>query len=416
MNRRRFIRTASLLPAALALRGSFSSFAQSRISASMWIYLWDFADEGYENVFRRLRENGLTAVSLASAYHAGKFLLPHNPKRKVLFLEDGTVYFQPTSTLYGRIKPKVNSLVAQGDSLATVRKHADRAGMQTNTWVVCCHNTPLGTEYPDIACVNAFGDSIPQNLCPVNSDVRSYLRAIVRDIAGHGVGRIELEAMQFQGYAHGFHHEREGIPLSAAMRFLLGLCFCPSCIKRAKAESVDISGVRTFTRETLEALFLQPSKVNEQYATLTDLPEDRFKPFLEWRMRVVSSLAGELMESVKGTNVQLRPLVSIDPIGRTMVGIDPERIVKTTGGILVPGYVKDGTALRNPLKNIQAAIGKAELILGFQVGLPESGGRPEFLDRLTTARELGVTSFNFYNYGFVPYEHLGWIKEGLGEG
>lgn len=414
MNRRRFLYTASLLPLAATVRGMVPAFEPIRLSASMWIYLWDFVDEGYEDVFRRLRENGLTSVSLASTYHAGKFLTPHNPKRKVVFLEDGTVYFQPTPSLYGRVKPKINSLVAQGDSLAVVKKHADRAGMQTNAWVVCCHNTPLGTAYSDIACVNAFGDLIPQNLCPGNDDVRAYLRAVVADIARHGVGRIELEAMQFQGYAHGFHHEREGIPLSAATRFLLGLCFCPSCIKRATAESIDIKGVQTFTHATLEALFLQPSKVNEQYAALADLPEDRFRPFLEWRTRVVASLAEELMESVKGTNVQLRPLVSIDPIARTMVGIDPQQIATITGGILVPGYVKDGAALREPVKKIQAAIGKGELILGFQVGLPESGGRQEFLDRVKTARELGVTSFNFYNYGFVPYDHFGWIKEGLG--
>jgi len=37
----------------------------------------------------------------------------------------------------------------------------------------------------------------------------------------------------------------------------------------------------------------------------------------------------------------------------------------------------------------------------------------EFLDRVKTARELGVKNFNFYNYGFVPYENFGWIKEGL---
>ena len=414
MNRRRFIITSSLLPLYAALPGPLRSPQAKQLSASMWIYLWDFVDEGYENVIRRLQENGLTSISLASAYHAGKFLAPHNPKRKVVFLEDGTVYFRPTLSLYGRIKPKVNSLVAQGDSLATVRIHADKEGMQTNAWVVCCHNTPLGTHYSDVACVNAFGDSIPQNLCPSNNDVRSYLRAVVKDIAGHGVGRIELEAMQFQGYTHGSHHEREGIPLSSATRFLLGLCFCPSCMRRATAERIDIEGVRTFTRETLEALFTQPASINERYTALTDLPEERFRPFLEWRKQVIASLAEELMESVKGSNVQLRPLVSIDPIARTMVGIDPERIAKIAGGMLVPGYVKDGAALREPLKKIQSAIGKAELILGFQVGLPESGGKPEFLDRVKTACELGVTSFNFYNYGFVPYDHFGWIKEGLG--
>lgn len=398
----------------LSGRGEQFLFPINPVSASMWAYLWDFSDEGYETVFGHLRENGLTSVSLASAYHAGKFLLPHNPKRKVLFLEDGTVTFQPTPSFYGHIQPIVHSLVAQGHSLATVKKHADRAGMQTNAWVVCCHNTPLGTRYPEIACVNAFGDTIPHNLCPSNDDLRTYLRAIVKDIAQHGVGRIELEAMQFQGYAHGFHHEREGIPLSTATRFLLGLCFCLSCTRRASAEKIDIGAVRTFTRQILEALFLNPAQVNEQFASLADLPEDRFRPFLEWRTRVVASLAEELMESVKGTTVQLRPLASIDGGARAMVGMDPMRVAGITGGLLIPGYVKDGSALREPLKTLQESVGKGELILGFQVGLPESGGKAEFLDRLQAALALGITSFNFYNYGFVPIEHLGWIKEGIG--
>jgi hypothetical protein len=52
-----------------------------------------------------------------------------------------------------------------------------------------------------------------------------------------------------------------------------------------------------------------------------------------------------------------------------------------------------------------------EITLGLQMGLPESGGRKEFLEKMSVAKENGIQSFNFYNYGFVPLENLKWIKE-----
>jgi hypothetical protein len=32
---------------------------------------------------------------------------------------------------------------------------------------------------------------------------------------------------------------------------------------------------------------------------------------------------------------------------------------------------------------------------------------------MKTAREMGITSFNFYNYGFIPLINLEWIAEAL---
>ena len=56
----------------------------------------------------------------------------------------------------------------------TVKAHADKAGMETRSWVVCCHNTPLGRAYPDTVERTAFGDPLYHNLCPSNEDVRAY--------------------------------------------------------------------------------------------------------------------------------------------------------------------------------------------------------------------------------------------------
>lgn len=381
------------------------------IQASMWIYLWDIVDEGYDTVFRRLKDHRLTSISLATAYHAGKFLAPHNPKRKVVFLEDGTVYFRPNAALYGKIKPRVNSLIGKGHDLRKAQEQAVRAGLQTRSWVVCCHNTPLGRANPAIVTRTAFGDPLYHNLCPSNPDVRHYLRALVKDIAGQGVAVIELEALQFQGYTHGEHHEREGIVLGTVPRFLMGLCFCDSCVKRAQQGGLDLKPVRTFVRTTLEEAFVAPESVADRYPTLDALPTGLFQPFMEWRTNVVASLIQEVTEAAGP--VAVRPMVSIDPVARRMVGMNPERVGAITGGILTPGYVKDGAALRPLLSQLQALLPDKEITVGFQVGMPESGGKAEFLDRMKTAREMGITSFNFYNYGFIPLKNLEWISESL---
>jgi hypothetical protein len=377
----------------------------------MWIYLWDLVDEGYEPVLRKLSEDRLTGISMATAYHAGKFLEPHNPRRKVVFLEDGTVYFKPNPKLYGRIHPRLNSLVKAGHGLETAKKFADKLGLTTRAWVVCCHNTPLGTQYPDIACEDAFGDKLYHNLCPSNDDVRRYIRSLVTDIASHGVDAIELEALQFQGYTHGYHHEREGIELNITARFLLGLCFCPSCFKRARASRLDLTPVRSFTKQTLERWFADPAGTAELYPTIEKLPPDLYEPMLEWRKSVVASFLQELKEGAGSTG--LRQLVNLDPLAQKLVSVDPVASAKITGGLLALGYVKDGAALRKPIESLQAAVGSAIITVGLQVGLPESGGRKEFLDRMSTARSLGIMSFNFYNYGFIPSQNLRWINEAL---
>ncbi len=390
-------------------------FARPALDASMWIYLWDLVDEGYDRVLGRLKEYGLTSVSLATAYHTGRFLLPHNPRRKVRFLEDGVVYFTPTPRFYGRVKPKKDSLVGEGHGLDRLRSHADRAGMETRAWVVCCHNTRLGLQYPGIACQNAFGDRLYHNLCPSNEDVRTYLRGLAQDIGGRGVTTLELEALQFQGYSHGFHHERDGIPLTNAMRFLLGLCFCDACHRRSAHGGLDLARVQEFARTALDHYCADPDPAAARFREVDDLPPETFEPFQRWRESVVVSLVEELQEATHATGVRLRPMTTLHAAARWQAAVDPARVAGAAGGLLATAYVKDGPALREALLPLQEAVGTAEIILGFQVGLPESGGREEFLDRMKTAREMGMRAFNYYNYGLIPLRNLAWIGEVLSD-
>lgn len=420
MHRRRFLSSLAALSAATVIPAKILEARESAAplphstsptAASMWIYLWDLVDEGYAEVLQRLKEHGLTHISLATAYHAGKFLAPHNPKRKVVFLRDGTIYFTPTTALYGKVKPIVNPLVKEGHHLRRVLREAERFGFPTRSWVVCCHNTPLGTRYPDIAVETAFGDRLLHNLCPSNPDVRAYLRAVVADVANHGVEAIELEALQFQGYTHGMHHEREGMNLGPATHLLLGLCFCSSCRQRAQRWGLDLETVREFTRTTLSSFFRDPDAIGDRYPTVEALPEDLFGQLFQWRTNVITGLVEELQNAVPHT--RLRPMASLDATYRRLVGSDPSAVAGITNGILALGYLRDGAALRGPLSDLQRQVGSANLTVGFQVGMPGSGGREEFLDRMNTARALGIESYNFYNYGFIPLPRFAWITEAL---
>ena len=73
------------------------------MKAGLYTYAWDLEDEGYDRALGRIAEAGFNNVNLATSYHAGKFLLPHNPRRRLYIAEDGAIFFQPDLTKYGTI-------------------------------------------------------------------------------------------------------------------------------------------------------------------------------------------------------------------------------------------------------------------------------------------------------------------------
>ena len=128
--------------------------------------------------------------------------------------------------------------------------------MSVSAWTVCLHNTRLGVLHPDAVTRNAFGDPNYFSLCPSHPDAREYVCALVEDLtANYRPDAVELETPCFMPYAHGFHHEKDGVGLTAEDDFLLSLCFCPSCLARSGKAGVDGEAARRATRRlTMEAM------------------------------------------------------------------------------------------------------------------------------------------------------------------
>ena len=196
---------------------------------------------------------GLGGVTVAAAYHEGRDVFPHNPVRRVRFLESGAVFFPPGPALRAaRLQPPVSEAA---HVLPEAVEAADRRGLAVRAWTVFLHNGALAAAHPECAPENAFGDRYVTELCPANPDARAYARALAADIAALGVAGISSEALHYLGLEHGYAHERYFVPLGARVRYLLGLCFCEHCLAAARAAGVDGEAVRRSAREAIERAF-----------------------------------------------------------------------------------------------------------------------------------------------------------------
>src|SRR5207244_3235662 len=245
---------------------------------------------------------GLHGITMAAAYHQGRDIFPHNPARKVHFLEGDSVFFQPDARLYRglALQPKVSALAQESDPLASLCPEASARSLHVRAWTVFLHNYTLGAGHPGCACRNAFGDAHLTDLCPSNPDVRAYVIALSADISGKGVAAVVAESLHFHSLEHGFHHERYFIELGLFGRFLLGLCFCDHCLEAARRRGVQAEKLRQETRRELERRFAAdpmpepPELVREMVGAFAG---GEMAGYLETRAATVVSLVAEAAEA-----------------------------------------------------------------------------------------------------------------------
>ena len=225
---------------------------------SIFAFATDFADEGLEAVLDNVTDRGrVEGVTVAAVYHDGRDLFPHNPVQKVRFLEGGAHFFRPDQDAYRdlRIQPHVSALAQERDVVAELCAAARERDLEVHAWTVFLHNDTLGVRHPECAPRNAFGDAYVTDLCPANTHVRAYVRALAGDIVSLGVTSVLTESLHYHPLEHGYAHERYFIDLGPLSRYLLGLCFCADCLKAARRHGVDGEGVCAFARAELERVF-----------------------------------------------------------------------------------------------------------------------------------------------------------------
>ena len=388
---------------------------------AMWTYPWDIQDVGMEATLADLRNRAsVNTISLATSYHAGRFLQPRSPKRKSYYPEDGTVYFEPTPERWGDapIQPRVAEVVTEGgDVLRDLIRRRDAGGLAVSCWTVCLHNTRLGLEHPDAVTRNAFGDANIFSLCPSHPEARRYVRTLVADLsATYKPDRIELETPGFMGYAHGYHHEKDGVGLTAEDDFLLSLCFCPSCLARSAAAGVDGEAARATVRrwivEACERAVPAPRWPNfpsDGLDVFAAYPE--VDAFVRWRFEPVTSLVAEIrQEADPATKVVL----IVDMKDGWLCGYDLAGCGAACDGVIQCGYDMSADEVSAAMQTARAAIGSGKYLgTAFRVFFPEMQQPSDLSDRAAAAVQAGAEGINFYNYGLIPAARLDWVGEAV---
>jgi hypothetical protein len=404
---------------------------------AIFLFATDLHDEGPEIVLDNVQGRaGLDGVTLACAYHHARDLFPHNPVRKVRFLEGGTVFFRPDPRRYAglRITPQISRLAAEVDVLGDLLTRAERRGLAVRAWTVFLHNTTLGSRHPECAPQNVFGDPYITNLCPAHPEVRAFACALAADLASRGVEAILAESLGYGGFDHGFHHERAFIPLSPVVRFLLGLCFCEHCLREIARAGVDVVRVREFVRTELgNVLAGAPTTLPDgevERDEIAALIVGELGRFLDARQGIVTSLTAEVRAAVEAAGDSRfvvmdmagaakgyatgAPTGAPAPASAWREGIDPAAVAGAGHGLATIGYAREPARLRLDLDAYRALVPPDRaLSVALRPMHPDCDGPANLRAKIDMLREGGVAWTDFYHYGFMRLDALDWINEAL---
>lgn len=381
------------------------------MASSIFCFATDLADEGIEAVLDNVEHRGgLGGLTVAAAYHEGRDLFPHNPVRRVRFLESGAVFFPPGPALRAtRLQPPVSEAA---HVLPETIAAAGRRGLAVRAWTVFLHNGALASAYPECAPENAFGDRYVTELCPANPDARAYARALAADIAALGVAGISSEALHYLGLEHGYAHERYFVPLSARVRYLLGLCFCEHCLAATRAAGVDGDAVRREAREAIEHAFAGEDPGGE--------PER--DEYAHVREQIVTSLVAEVTDAAGETPFEFielsgavkgyadgRPTGDPSPTIAWQLGVDVNAVAAVCDGLQAMGYAADPAWVARDLDTY----GETAVSVIFRPSTPDCDSAEDLRAKVELARERGLRRVDFYHYGLMRLDALDWIGEAL---
>lgn len=258
----------------------------------------------------RLRDLGFVEIALATSYHDGRWLTPWHPRRRVRFLEDGTVHFRPTGA-YGLLRPLPSSEVpTDGPSpLATLCAEAPRHGLTVRAWNVFTHNTRLGERHPDVCVENAWGDRYSYALCPAQPEVQAYELALLRDLAGHrGLGTVEFEAFGQMGHKHSSHHDKASWQPGGLLDAALSACCCAACQRVLAASGADPQAVRAALVAFGDAQLRDGDAMTPAASTSENAAAAWLPAVLEARRRTVAELASKAVATAP-----LRRAIQVHP-------------------------------------------------------------------------------------------------------
>lgn len=391
---------------------------------AIYTHIWDFLDEGVACVLERIQRAGCREVIVAMAYHAGRFLLPHNPRRIIYYPEDGVIYFNADNSRGAgrRIQPLTASIICGRENLMTeIIDRAKDMGLSVTAWFVCLHNSRLGFLHSDLVARNAFGDPYYHYLCPMNPDASGYaLNMLDGFTARYACKGIFLESLSYSGFPHGYHHEFYGVTINAELSALLGLCFCAACRRAAEQKGIDAEKLAEAVRQRINACLeysgreKRPERNDDMRGAMESIAGlCGMKDFLRMRCERVEQL---LAEAVRITRTRKMRMDFFGPVyapvnAGLLEGIDPAGLSANMDRYVLPIEATDPALVEHEILYAKQFRDPGKIVLSLRLFNNATPSPQNLKAKAELAERHGLAGCNFYNYGMAPLDRLAWVKD-----
>ena len=376
---------------------------------SIYAYPWDVAARGVGAFVDEALERGLNGVTLAAAYHAGKFLRPQ--AARVVFPEDGVTYFEP-SRAYGALKPVPHS----DPALRRVFAELARDGrLAVHAWTVLLHNTRLGSLHPACTVRNAFGDGYVYSLCPSHAEVFGYALTLALDAGAQGVQSLVLETPGWLPYAHGYHHEFAQLRSNVWLDTMLGLCFCDACKARARIVGIDGAALQARIAGRLRDYLQAPVDAQGTQADAwlaADLLEDtELSAYVRMRQSRVTELVAAIRAALpREVALSVIPTTQRPTAQSWIEGSDLAALASVADFIEVPFYEPDAARVLadafDTLRRVGCSDAASRVRAILRPGPPDLGDGAQLPQAVAGLAAQGIRDFAFYNYGLLRSANL----------
>ena len=381
----------------------------------MFIYPWDIAATGIEQVIEDYQEIGCNTLVVNSSYHHGRFF--HPGQQTFQYIKESAISFTPDLTKYKRLQPLVHKEVAEQDVLAQTREHCEKAGMDFVTWWVGLHNSSLGKQHPDLCVQNIWGDRFTYALCPSQQEVQHYATALFEDtLVNVQPQRIITEAVAFLSMNHGEHHELILLDLGRSAEWLLSLCFCDACRENAGKEGINATQVKQLVQRLVqERVDCDLGSLEEDAHELTHLlleyPE--LYQYQQARMNIVTNLVSKFSQIAQqyGVALDFIPSSSGLPANQAFIeGVSLQQTAKVADRFMALAY-SNPESTAHTLRTISSlAPGRAHAV-ALTLHAERNPTKQSLLQHMQVIAESDVGAVYYYNYGLLNKRRLSWIKE-----
>ena len=394
----------------------------------------DLLGEGAGRVVGTVRERaGVPGVTVAACYHASRDIYPHNPVYRVASLAPGAFYAVDPAAYPGPLRPAVSPSAAGRDILAETCQAAGPLGVQVSAWAVLLHRDDLDDTAPEVQ-QNCFGDRFPGRLCPANPAVRDYALAMVGELCRYPIAALRAEALHYQGAAHGHHHERCLEDYGEIARFLLGLCFCPSCADQAARHGADVPALAARCRTYLTSVFTSAPDASSLTSapdapSLTEACGPDIHPYLAARTATVTTLARAAADQARQAGVRLTLLDETIPMQayatghgfdpanelvRAELALDPRTLSQAGVHLEEPLYLTEPADTSTALTWYRTQAGPAApLSVVLRPGPPDTRTPDSLRQKARLAQSHACAELNFYAYGLYRLQALDQIRTAL---